>query len=260
MFHMTSNKRVLDAADSLDAMVGAYARALKKWDGNRRYEAPLEAFCLLKLSARYAESVYSLARQDLDLLPAAQVVTRALLEAGCKAIWLLQPKDVFEREARWAARLLEGAKHYQKLASAKSPNSVMSKHYQELANAHRSFAEQLKELLLKEKVAIPEYPSFWKVAKNSSIRETYPLYCFLSAYTHAGFAALDDYRWGLGRAKKFGDFAKPACWLGPIQSSGIVFFCAAEMFLADVDVDVNKHFPRSLLEELKKRTSTGSNE
>ena len=257
---MTNNKRVLEAVESLDAIVRAYTRARKQWDGDRKYEAPLEAFCLLQLCVRYAESVSSLARHDLDLLPAAQVVTRALLESGCKAIWLLQPKDVFEREARWAARLLEGAKHYQKLASAKSPNSLVGKHYQQLADAHRSFAEKLKELLLKEKVSIPEYPSFWKVAKNSSIRETYPLYCFLSAYTHAGFAALDDYRVGLGRVKKFGNFAKPTDWLGPIQASGIVFFCAAEMFLADVDVDVSKHFPRSLLEELKKRTSTGTKE
>jgi hypothetical protein len=257
---MTNNTRVLEAVDSLDAMVGAYARALTNWDGDRTYEAPIEAFCLLKLCARYAESIHSLARQDLDFLPAAHVVARALLEAGCKAIWLLQPKDVFEREARWTARLLEGAKHYQKLASAKSPNSLVSKHYQQLADSHRSFAHDLKQLLLREKVSIPEYPSFWKVAKNSSIREIYPLYCFLSAYTHAGFAAVDNYRSGLGRAKKFGDSAKPADWLGPIRSSGIVFFCAAEMFLADVDVDVSKHFPRSLLEVLKKRTDAVTKE
>ncbi len=257
---MTNNERVLEAADSLDAMVGAYSRALKKWDGDRKYEAPLEAFYLLKLCARYAESVYSLARQDLDFLPGAQVLARALLESGCKAIWLLQPKDVFEREARWVARLLEGAKHYQKLASAKSPNSLVSKHYQQLADAHRSFAKKLEVLLLKEKVFIPEYPSFWKIAKTSGIRETYPLYCFLSAYTHAGFAALDNYRRGLGGARKTGDFAKPDDWVGPIRASGIVFFCAAEMFLADVDVDVSKHFPRSLLEKLKNCTSIGSNE
>lgn len=70
-----------------------------------RWEADVEAFNLLLLTATHAIALSTLARSSLSLLPAANSVARAAMEAGARAMWLLKPDDPYAREGRWLAHL-----------------------------------------------------------------------------------------------------------------------------------------------------------
>src|SRR4051794_31663402 len=62
---------------------------------------------MIHLTIRDAEGVALLAREGAFMYPAAMVLTRAAYEGALRVMWMLQPDDPFEREARYLAMLKE---------------------------------------------------------------------------------------------------------------------------------------------------------
>src|SRR4051794_22976285 len=99
---------IVAAADALYESVGRFFAARMAGRAElTKYESHTEAYNLLSLAGRHIEALAELARRDMVLLPAANSLARAVLEAAVRAIWLLQPDDVFEREGRYLSHLQE---------------------------------------------------------------------------------------------------------------------------------------------------------
>jgi hypothetical protein len=104
IMRMTAEIRV--KCDLIDQMIAEFIAARNTVeDTHFKYEAPREALLLFNLTIRNVEGVITLARNDLALLPAAEILVRAAVEPSIKAAWMMTPSDPFEREARWLAHL-----------------------------------------------------------------------------------------------------------------------------------------------------------
>jgi hypothetical protein len=245
---------ILRACDSIDEIIQAYLNALAHAKTSRRFEAPVEVYSILKLLIRHSEAITMLARHDLIFAPAAVSIARSILEAGYRASWLLKPVDPFEREARWVLYLETAVEHHSKLAGMETlPNKVRERH-NEVATSYKSFASDFRRLLNENDYTVPKkFPNFRQLMIDQSLPECYHLFVYFSAATHSNFEAMSWYRQGLGDAKQLGEFLDEEDWATPLDATGSVLFLVAEMFLRENDVDVQKHFPRSLLDKVRQR-------
>jgi len=239
------------ACDHIDSLLASFLAARRKASFSRRFEAPVEVRCLLNLMLRYAESIITLAREDLVLLPAANVVARSMLEAGYRAMWLLDPVDPFEREARWLATIETAIAHYRKLSTAEVLSDKERQHFATRMEAYKRFSKNMAERCAAEGNKSVKLPNFREIAENSLLPDCYHLFVLLSAYTHSNFVALDLYRKDLGLSKEFGEFITPSAWALSLSVAGTVFYHVARSYLSDHDVDVAKEFPSVLLDDLK---------
>jgi hypothetical protein len=243
---MPPSAEVLETCKRVDHIIEAYLTARRSADLSRRFEAPMEVRSILNMMLRFSESIIALAREDMVLVPAANVVARSLLEAGYKAMWLLQPRDPFEREARWLASLRAGIKHYRGLANSTCLSSRAREAYAAQADQHQKFADDLDRRLEEEGNLVAPLPKFREVAVSTTMPDCYHLFILLSAYTHTNFAALEFYRRNLGTAKSFGEFISASSWVLSLSVAGGVFYLVAQAFLENHDVDVSVLFPETL--------------
>jgi hypothetical protein len=246
-------QQVLAACDQIDRIIEAYLEALSHADLSRRFEAPMEVYSMLKVMLRFSESIISLARDDLVLLPAANVIARSLLEVGYRSMWLLQANDPFEREGRWLAYLRDGIKHYRALTKASSLSELQRQRFSQIADTHEKFANDMQVLLTAEGNKPPRFPSFREVASVTALPECYHLFVLLSAFTHSNVMSLQLYRRHLGTAKEFGEFIGAADWALSLSVAGGVFYRVAKAFLENHDVDTDRKFPVSLLTDFGDR-------
>ena len=93
----------------IDYGLGQYAAARGTWALNSKWEALRYGWSLSNLALRHAESTVTLARTDMALAPSAWVTARAATEAAARCIWLLQPEDEWQREARWLEAMVRRA-------------------------------------------------------------------------------------------------------------------------------------------------------
>jgi len=208
----------------------------------------MEVWNHLLLIIRYAESITLLAREDLILLPAANVIARSTLEAGYRAMWLLDPIDPFEREARWVVYLETGVEHYKKLSQSKVIDPSLRNEFLARYEQCSEFAKRIRLLLLNENISVnSKYPGFNEVIAAQSLPDCYHLFILLSAYTHGNFAALEHYREHLGTAKRMGEFIEANDWKLPLSVAGAILFYVAERFLKNIDVDVSECFKPTLI-------------
>jgi hypothetical protein len=92
--------------DQLDQIVQDFLVARNALGGSyRQYEAHTEALNLFNLTIRNVEGAITLARENLVLLPPAQLAARAAFESSVRAAWIVNVADPFERETRWLAHL-----------------------------------------------------------------------------------------------------------------------------------------------------------
>src|SRR5437870_4587810 len=89
--HVLATARLLEEA--VGRTLKGYSHSTLPWT----YEADFEARTLMWLIIRNSEGVYELAKKDLVLLPAALSASRSAFEIAVRALWLLDPKDPFDR-------------------------------------------------------------------------------------------------------------------------------------------------------------------
>jgi hypothetical protein len=98
---------ILRMADLIEQAIGRFLEARGTIPPLGKFESDDEAILLFNLVIRDIEAILTLARTDLVLLPAANVLARAVFEIALKAAWIVQPDDPFDREVRWLAHLAE---------------------------------------------------------------------------------------------------------------------------------------------------------
>lgn len=181
------------------------------------WESEVEAFNLIALSATHAISAAMLAQSSTSLLPATIPLARASMEAGTRALWLLDPDTPFEREARWLVHLEEEVKIRKRLETAFSQpptNSV----------AVRDFVDGVRSKLPPDTAIPKQVPKFDEMLKSIGMPEKCSVYAFLSQTAHATHYGTSHYRQHLGSMKVLGDFATPADWWLPLST--VWFFLA----------------------------------
>jgi hypothetical protein len=244
---------ILAACEGVERIIRAYLKGSKGWRASRRYEAPAEVYTHLKLIIRLSEAILVLARNDLVLAPAATTIARSLLETGYRAAWLLSPDNPFEREARWVLYLETAATHHEKLAAENMLSEKSRTSHSKTAASFRQFGMQIRRLLKKEGYEVKKtFPNFRRLVSEQDLPDAYHIFIELSAGTHSNFSAMDIYRKHLGTAKQFGEFVGPKDWFLPIGVSGFILFWIANKLLHENEVDVNKHFPKSLQDDFQK--------
>src|SRR5690242_19547695 len=95
-------------ATRIDFALGQYLTARGNCALTSVFEAPRHGWTLSNLALRHAEATLVLAKTDMALAPTGWVAARAATETAAKCLWLLQPEDEWQREARWIALLREG--------------------------------------------------------------------------------------------------------------------------------------------------------
>jgi hypothetical protein len=103
-------------ADLLDASITRLLDSLASPPSSGYFEVDDACFSLLALVVRHVESVCTLARKDLVLLPSAFTLARAAYEATMRILWMLDPDDPSAREVRWLAHFREADEYYKRMA------------------------------------------------------------------------------------------------------------------------------------------------
>ena len=112
---------IIQAVSVLDEAIRAFLDARDTIPTFGMYESYDEAMLLLGLIIRNVEAVMTLATRDLILLPAAHIVTRAAYEIAFRVLWLLEPDDPYQSEARWMALARERERYYSRLDERRPP-------------------------------------------------------------------------------------------------------------------------------------------
>jgi len=189
---MTPTSSVTEACTYLESVTRGFWQAQEKCQLGE-FEAPVECALILKLVVKHTESVIQLARTDLALLPSALVLARAALEGGINVLWVLQPEDPFEREARWLsllANMENKATQFSRDYGEQSEND----HYSQLACRTRDFRVGVSSKM-PQRVGKPQaLPKLWKRFNDLDRKGGYVFYKQLCQYTHGTMFATGLYR------------------------------------------------------------------
>ena len=142
-------------------------------------------------------------------MPSAFVTARAAVETAARCIWLLQPDDVWEREARWLALLHEGGR----LGTRSQLAGDLTRRTQ--SESIRDFASAV-EARLPPGTRIPGTPSADKLLREFGTDLDH-FYVIASQYSHGAELATRAYRANLGTDAEYGEVANLADWLYPLS-------------------------------------------
>lgn len=206
-----------DIAQVLDDLVAAAFRALFAKPPSGHYGAELDASTRLLLVGRHVESVATLARDDSRLLPGAITLTRSAYEIALRILWLLQPDEPFEREARWLSSVHERERSVEKAARRMASLGGDSA-------AYKSFADRLRQhrlaiaAKLPARIAPPNAPpSFADILRDLGEERKYPLYAALSQFSHGTHEATTIYQHHVEGGLWIRDPIAESEWLNVLQ-------------------------------------------
>lgn len=101
---------ILKTTDLIEQGIGRFIQARFTVTLSGKWESDVESMVLLALVIRNMEAILELARKDIVLLPAANVLARAVFEIALKSARMVQPDDPYMRELRWLVHLEEEAR------------------------------------------------------------------------------------------------------------------------------------------------------
>ena len=199
----------------IDYGLGQYAAARGTWALNSKWEALRYGWSLSNLALRHAESTVTLARTDMALAPSAWVTARAATEAAARCIWLLQPEDEWQREARWLALLHEGARLGNRKETKGMPALVAE------SELIKEFAEAVAAKL-PEGVTVPGMDPIKSILAEEGDGLAL-FYVMASQYTHATELATRSWRVNLGTDAAYGEFSGARDWQHPVWMAYLSF-------------------------------------
>lgn len=213
---------LITAAEGLDAIIAEIINAKNSVASDfGEFEAPIEAWVLLNLAIRTAESVVVLARTDAVLAPAAHQLLRSLFEIAVRIRWILYPENAYEREARWLAHLAEEEAMWERLAKIARETGASVGDYSSRAQLVYAFRSSVAEELRKHTTVTAKVPKFRQALKEQGMERRYIAYSLHSQFVHGGHLAGESYRRGLGTKKELRETSfhkqwphclKMACW------------------------------------------------
>lgn len=217
---------VAAACDLLESAIYSFLGARNAANSDWQYGSSLEAYNLLNLVVRQIEGVFTLAREDLVLLPAAFACARAGFETAAKTAWMVDSDDPFVREARWLAHLQSEEQMCDRISNRVNAESS---EYQDL----KKRAEQLKGFRLNVSSKLPEHvaplrglPKMDEMLKSFGGKDLYFWYILLSQYVHGTHEATWLYRKQIGPEPELGEYIDPVDWYLPLRLSWI---CLTEL-------------------------------
>lgn len=206
---MTPSRELLRAATFLERTVTRFLGARKTAGPMGRYEHHDASHSLLVLIARHVEAIVELARRDVVFLPAAMTLARAAFETSVRALWMLDPDDPLERDARYLALLREEEDFLTHI----SDDEVSINHVRQV----REFIEGVSALLPHD-VAVPAgRQRLLQMLRDIEAEDLYLHYRHLSQYAHGTFFAIRHYQRHLGTLKEFGEWIEEPMWSLPLS-------------------------------------------
>lgn len=217
-------RELLDLLDALEGATGDLVCDLREpCPDFGLYESDVEAKVLFVVMLRHVESLLHCARTDLVLLPAAFTLARSALEQGAKILWLLHPRGIFEREARFLAHLSDEERMWERCN-----RYTASEVFLERSSAIREFREAVEKQLPNGTPRLARVPGVEAMLVEVGERKKYTAYILLSQYSHGSHAAGSVLRRGLGVSKEFGERASAADWVVPLEIAWWSLFSAAQ--------------------------------
>jgi hypothetical protein len=176
------------------------------------FEYKAECLNLLALIIRDVESITTLGKCDLVLLPSAMNLTRSVLEKAVRILWMLDPSDPFDREVRWLAHLHTEENYYDRISNRMIELGIDNQQILKNRETISEFRRGITEVLPKPYKPMKEIPNLSKMMKDIGEADKYPTYILLSQYVHGTHVATGTYRKGLGNAKELGEYISPDDW------------------------------------------------
>lgn len=217
---------LIEAAKLLEDLSLIAIKAIGKLENVKYYENSSEAVTLGYVVVRQVESVAILAKRDLVTIPAALVISRSILEMTARILWMLQPEDPMQREARWLALLGVEASYLQRLGKFQSSFGQDGTTVLESARKTAEFKNAVEEKLPDPITRLKGLPDFRSILKELNREPLYAYYMELSQYTHGGTVASGLYKKYLGNAKQLGEHIYPERWALPFTIS---WYCITEL-------------------------------
>lgn len=165
-------------------------------------ESDVESMLLLNLVIRNMYAILELARRDIVLLPAANVLARAVFEIAIKSAWMVQPDDPYMRELRWLVHLEEEARLHEQIVTRVTESGGDPSGFQERAAICRGFANGVSGKLPPGYQKIRRNPDLDSMLKDIGQKKMYTVYRMLAAYVHGGHASTWLYRKHLAQRRK----------------------------------------------------------
>lgn len=217
-------------ATMLDHAVGRFIARRTDFPPRGTWEAIDDAWTVSNLVIRNVEAVAELLRRDLALLPAAWCCARAGCEHAAIVIWLLQPDDPFDREARWLARLREEVRYEDRIVIELERLGVDSGNVRSSRDIRSAFADAVTAKLPRTTV-VGGIPKVADMLAESGQALLAGMYITASQYVHGTHAAAGAYRRHLGSAKVLGEFVDPAAWRTPVTMAWRALLLAGHAYL-----------------------------
>jgi len=167
---------------------------------------------LLNLVVRDVEAITELARLDLVLVPAANVLARAVFEIAVKAAWMVTPDDPFDREVRWLAHLEEEERMHDRIAGKVTRLGGNPANLEKDRDTIKRFRKDVERVLPAGYSPLPGNPSVEQMLEDIGQKQVYSFYTLLCAYVHGGHASTSLYRRNLGTFREDGEFIEPGSW------------------------------------------------
>ena len=203
---------ILDLSRLLSQVISRFLQARKTIRKLGEYEADREGLVLMYLVIRYVEGVIALAERDLVLLPSAMVLTRSAFETATRGRWMLDPRDSFEREARWLVHLKGQEEYLAKLDAELRLSGRDGSKFAKQRQEFESFRMAVTALLPKQVSPLKQLPNLREMLRSIGEEGHYGHYVILSNYTHGSYVASWTFRRNLGTYTEIGEFIKPEEW------------------------------------------------
>ena len=208
---------ILRMADVIEQAIGRFFEARDTIPPLGKFESDDEAILLFNLVIRDIEAILTLARTDLVLLPAANVLARAVFEIALKAAWIVQPDDPFDREVRWLAHLAEEERMLKAIGESAARHGGNPASFEQQHRQLRDFRMGVARVLPPGYSELRGNPGVEQMLENLGQKQTYPLYRILAQYVHGGHASTWLYRRNFGTLKQTGEFISPTDWQAPLH-------------------------------------------
>jgi hypothetical protein len=243
-------KAIVEAANLIYEAIGRYIGTGIALRGHGKYESHIEARVLFVQVIRHVEAITELAKIDLVLLPAALVLSRASFETTARILWMLQPDDVFDREARFLAHLAGEEGHWLRAAALFSEFGRDVKPFESESETIRQFRTGVETLLPSKIRRIKKVPDVRGMLRDINDEKRYGNYMRLSQFSHGCHAAGRLYRKGLGNSKKTGEFIYPESWAEPLSCSWWCLAKGGSTILHKLGEDPEKFYDETFFTEV----------
>lgn len=244
-------KDIINVCNLLDNFIHRITQAFDTIPNMGEYEAIIEGLNLLVLIIRNVEAVIILARTDLVLYPGAMNLTRSVFEMAMKTLWMLDPKDAFDREVRWLAQLQTEEEFFDRISKRLGNQGLDITDLLRSRDIISGFKNAVTKKLPEPYKPISKIPNLVSMMESINLENKYSSYILLSQFSHGTHIATGTYRKGLGNGKKYGEFITPMNWGGVFSICWFSLANTSEKVIELMGGDVNLFLFNDFIKEIQ---------